>query len=116
MPAKVTLLFDAASFGQSVKVRWQKALPDIAAVVLADCNRYARDDTGKLIQSAYAASSLAQGKLIWRTPYARRVYYTEQASHANNANASLRWCERACALHLAQWESLVTAKLGGKTE
>ena len=116
MSAKVTLLFDAASFGLSVKVRWQQALPDIAAVVLADCNRYARDDTGKLIQSAYAASSLVQGKLIWSTPYARRVYYTGQASHANNANASLRWCERACALHLAQWESLVTAKLGGKTE
>ena len=114
MPAKVTLRFDAGSFGQSVTVRWQKALPDIAAVVLADCNRYARDDTGRMIQSAYTASMLAQGKLIWSTPYARRVYYTGHASHASNANASLRWCERACALHLAQWESLVLAKLGGK--
>ena len=113
MPAKVTLRFDAGSFGQSVTVRWQKALPDIAAVVLADCNRYARDDTGRLIQSAYTASMLAQGKLIWSTPYARRVYYTGTPSRAQNPAASLRWCEKAKAARLAQWCKLAAQKLGG---
>ena len=62
MPATMSLQFDAASLEQRIKTRWQKALPDIAAVVLADCNRYARDGTGQLFHSAYAASVLAEGK------------------------------------------------------
>ncbi|NCB06473.1 MAG: hypothetical protein EOM69_13250, partial [Clostridia bacterium] len=95
----VNLSVNPAALLQALRNRWQTALPQVAAQVLNDCNRYARDDTGALIQSSRAASSLATGKLVWNTPYARRVYYTGTPSHTRNAAASLRWCEKAKTLH-----------------
>ncbi len=93
--------------------RLRAALPEVSAQVLADCNRYARDDTGRLIASSITASDLALGRLVWRTPYARRVYYAGRPSQKKNPGASLRWCEKAKALHLRAWAALAARKLGG---
>ena len=79
----------------------QACLPALSAQVLIDCNRYARDDTGRMIASSYAASDLRRGRLVWNTAYARRVYSTGTPSRKHNAAASLRWCERAKTLHTA---------------
>lgn len=97
-----------------LKARWKAALPVISARVLADCNRYARDDTGTLIRSSYASSRLSEGKLIWDAPYARRVYYTGTPSRSHNPQASLRWCERAKAAHVDAWTALADTALKGE--
>lgn len=109
----VMIRLDAAALQARAVNRWQAGLAALSAQVLADCNRYARDDTGRLIQSSHAASRLAGGRLIWRTPYARRVYYTGAALRTRNPNASLRWCEKAKALHLRAWTALAARTLGG---
>jgi hypothetical protein len=93
--------------------RLRDALPELSAQVLADCNRYARDDTGRMIASSRAASDLKAGRLVWQTPYARRVYYTGIPSRRKNPGASLRWCEKAKALHAETWARLAARKLGG---
>jgi len=110
----VALCLNPGSLPENLPERWLNALPDIGAQVLTDCNRYARDDTGRLIASSRRASDLPNGRLIWRTPYAKRVYYTGTPSHAKNPGASLRWCERAKALHLPAWTRLTAQKLGGE--
>ena len=96
-----------------LKALWKAALPAISARVLADCNRYARDDTGTLIRSSYVSSRLSEGRLIWDAPYARRVYYTGTPSRSHNPQASLRWCERAKAAHADAWTALANAALKG---
>jgi len=107
--------FDAQEAIRRMQARQKDAMPILSKQVLDDCNRYARDDTGRLIQSAYGASDFAGGRLIWRTAYARRVYYTGRPSTRVNGAASLRWCEKAKATHLAQWESLAQRTVGGET-
>jgi len=107
------LFFDAAARVKALRDRWRDGLSEFSAQVLADCNAFARDDTGRLIASARTASDLTTGKLIWSTGYARRVYYTGTPSQARNPNASLRWCEKAKAARLPEWTKLAAQKLGG---
>ena len=112
---RVTVNVKPEAGGALARLRagWKAGLGGLSAQALADCNRYARDDTGALIRSSQSASRLTEGKLIWRTTYARRVYYTGTPSAARNPAASLRWCEKAKALHAAAWTALAVKELGG---
>lgn len=94
----------------------RKALAKVSQSVLADCNRYARDNTGALIASSYAASDVQAGRLVWNTPYARRVYYTGTPKHGRNPGASLRWCQKAKALHVQTWTRLAAQLMGGENK
>jgi len=109
----VTLTLAPYGLPQTLPGRLQGALLAVSEQALADCNRYARDDTGRLIASSKTASDPANGRLIWRTPYARRVYYTGTPRRGKNPGASLRWCEKAKALHAESWRALLTQTLGG---
>ena len=97
----------------ALRARWQANLAALSTQVLADCNRYARDDTGRMIASSRTASAPAEGRLVWATPYARRVYYTGKPSRAHNGGASLRWCEKAKGLHARAWTRAAARMLGG---
>lgn len=111
----VSVTFDPASVAARLRARWQRGLPELSARILADCNRYARDDSGTLIRSSHTASNLTEGRLAWRTAYARRVYYTGTPRTRRNGGASLRWCEKAKTLHGSQWAALAAQQLGGNT-
>lgn len=111
---RTTLTLRPAAVLNGVSARLSKALPAVAAQALADCNQYARDDTGALIASSYTASGPQNGRLVWRTPYARRVYYTGAPSRRHNPSASLRWCEKAKTLHRRAWAALAAKTLGGR--
>lgn len=106
--------FDPGAVLLRIRRGWRDGLAELSGQVLADCNRYARDDTGRLIASSQAASDPAQGKLAWSTPYARRVYYTGKPSRTYNPQASLRWCERSRGEHLQSWRALAARLMGGK--
>lgn len=83
---------------------WDSGLEELSAIILKDCNRYCKEQTGMLIMSSYIHSDLKQGKLVWQTPYAARQYYAIPTAYTNvNANASWRWCDVAKSLHLADW-------------
>jgi hypothetical protein len=108
---EVSLALDPSRLPATLAKRLKDQLSVLSTQVLADCNRYARDDTGRMIASSYAASVPADGKLCWNTSYARRVYYTGTPSHAHNAAASLRWCEKAKAIHAKAWVQTLTQLL-----
>ena len=77
----------------------------LSAVVLHDCNKYCKEDTGALMISSYVHSKLDEGKLVWQTPYAARQYYEIRTAYKDvNSNASWRWCEVAKTNHLDRWQ------------
>lgn len=83
---------------------WDNTLAPLSELILADCNEYVRVDQGQLRQSSATASDFVKGKLIWRTPYAKRVYYTGTPSRDINPNASLMWADKAKDNHRKDWE------------
>ena len=113
--AKATVTRQPRITADILRARWRDGLAPLALQVLSDCNAYVRDDTGTLMRSSASASDLPNGLLRWATPYARRVYYTGVPSRAHNANASLRWCEKAKAAKLTGWLLHARTMLGGKT-
>lgn len=83
---------------------FQKSLPVLSEIVLQDCNRYAKEDTGALIASSLTHSRPQDGQLVWQTPYARRQYWEIKTAYTDvNPTASWKWCEVAKRLHLGQW-------------
>lgn len=57
-------------------------------------NIFVREDQGALKDSALTASRPQDGKAVWDTPYAKRVYYTGTPSKDKNPDASLMWAEK----------------------
>lgn len=47
----------------------------MAQQALKDCNVYCPKDQSVLINSSLTNSDLSHGHLIWKTPYARHLYY-----------------------------------------
>ena len=82
----------------------------LSAVVLQDCNKYCKEDTGTLMISSYVHSKLDEGKLVWQTPYAARQYYEIRTAYKDvNSQASWRWCEVAKTNHLDRWQKQAQA-------
>ncbi|MGY5350265.1 minor capsid protein [Bacillus subtilis] len=77
----------------------------LSSEVLKDANYYAPHDTGNLIASSQRASDLENGKLIWDTPYAKKVYYNPQYNFSKDKNPNARglWFEAAKAYFLTRW-------------
>lgn len=89
-----------------------KGMGELSSIILQDCNRYCKEDTGALIISSYVHSDLNNGKLIWRTPYAARQYYEIRTAHTDvNEQASWRWCEVAKNNHQERWARQAQALL-----
>ena len=93
---------------------WSEAVPDINQVMLDDCNEYCKEDTGTLIASSYSQSDGEKGKLIWRTPYARRQYWLITAYKDKNPKASWKWCEVAKKHHGKKWAGMAQRALRSK--
>ena len=70
---------------------------DVANEFLADSNYYAPQETGDLRRAGITHSRLDEGLIIWRTPYARRLFYNPQYNFSKDANPNARglWAEAA---------------------
>src|SRR5690606_10705476 len=68
-----------------------------ASQVLRHSNRAAPMHTGHVINSSLRSSQPGRGRLVWDTPYARRLYYPPQYnfSHEKAPHAGGLWFERA---------------------
>lgn len=99
-----------------VKKAVEQAQRVVDSQVLKDSNRYAPMDTGNLINSSLRASQIGQGRLVWDTPYARRLYYNPQYnfSKARNPQAGGLWFERAKAQHSREWAETARKAIRGK--
>ena len=72
---------------------WKEHLPELSAQILQDCNQYVKKDQGDLEASSYAHSILKEGKLIWKTAYAKRQYWAIETSLT--PGRTWKWCETA---------------------
>jgi hypothetical protein len=97
MGVRVTL--DKAAVKARVEAASRKATIIVANELLKDSNYYCREDSGELKRSAIRASKLEEGKLIWNTPYAKRMYYIGNPVKDKNRNASLMWAQKAADNH-----------------
>jgi Minor capsid protein len=73
--------------------------------VLKGSNYFIPKDTGELERSGVRASQIGKGKIVWDTPYARRLYYNPQYnfSRDSNPNAQGLWFEAAKARFFSDW-------------
>lgn len=104
--------FDSAKFFAKVDKSWKKNLAPLTEQIKDDCNRFVRVDQGALRDSSDTHSIPSKGKIIWSTPYARRVYFTGTPSKDVNPNASLMWCEKAKREYSEDWAKLATKQMG----
>ena len=114
MAKSIRLDMDVRKVLGRLQKRLDDATPKFAAVIRDDCNCYVRVYQSTMRQSSYYASDLANGKIIWNTPYAKRMYYTGHPSKDVNAEASLRWCETAKEKHAQEWLAMAQREAGGK--
>ena len=94
--------------GDKIKYKIDRTIKNgmgmLSSIILQDCNRYCKEDTGALMISSYVHSDLDNGKLVWQTPYAARQYYEIPTAHTDvNGQASWRWCEVAKNNHKDRW-------------
>lgn len=73
--------------------------------VLKDSNYYVPMDESFLAKSALIHSSVGKGRLVWQTPYAKKLYYNPQYnfSEDKNPNAQGLWFEAAKAQNNDRW-------------
>ncbi|OQM47533.1 minor capsid protein [Anoxybacillus sp. UARK-01] len=85
--------------------RLDKAQYALDNQVLRDSNYFIPKDTGNLEKSSFLHSQIGQGKIVWNTPYARRLYYNPQYNFSKdvNPNAQGLWFEVAKARWYNEW-------------
>ena len=77
-----------------IKTGAELATIAVTEAVVEYGNIFVREDQGTLRDSALIASRPREGKAIWDTPYAKKVYYTGKPSKDANPQASLMWAEK----------------------
>ena len=85
-----------------VQGAWEKGLYGLSTEILADCNEYCKVDQNTLIMSSMEHSQLANGILVWQTPYARRQYWEIKTSLT--PGRTWKWCETAKRKRIREWE------------
>lgn len=92
MAVKITR--NSAKVGQKILGGTQAMKIAVTESVIEYGNIFVREDQGTLRDSALIASRPQEGKAIWDTPYAKKVYYTGRPSKDKNPDASLMWAEK----------------------
>lgn len=99
MPVKINI--DPNHCAAKVDTAWKKGLYALSSEILADCNEYVKIDQHTLESSSYAHSQLDKGRLIWKTPYAKRQYWEIQTSLT--PGRTWKWCETAKRKYKQSW-------------
>lgn len=99
MPVQIRI--DNNQCAAKVMGAWKKGLYALSAQILGDCNQYVKIDRHTLESSSYVHSRLSEGKLIWRTPYAKRQYWEIRTSLT--PGRTWKWCETAKKRYLKDW-------------
>lgn len=102
-----------SAIGDAIIKKAAAAQKILYAHALSDSNRYCRVDSGRLRASSIAAGKPSSGRMVWRAPYAQRVYTSGKPSVKINPNASLMWAHRAAELNRARWLAAVKAAMRG---
>jgi len=87
--SSVRLEFDVNKLAKKLKESQKTAVAMLTNEVLKDSNFFIPFDSGELMRSAIRSSDFENGKVIWDTPYARRLYYNPQYNF-NTAGKTIR--------------------------
>lgn len=100
----VKIKIDARGIYAKIDQKFTSGREMLSQIILSDCNKYCKEDTGMLIMSSLIHSDLARGRLVWNTPYAARQYYAIPTAYKEvNPGASWRWVEVAQKAHKKEW-------------
>ena len=123
--SSVKLEFDVKSLQDKVKRLGKTGTAMLTNEVIKDSNYFIPYDEGELMRSAIRESIPEEGKAIWDTPYARRLYYNPQYNFnvagefkpgedgnpgrwsPGNPNAGGLWFENAKAANKDKWIALI---------
>jgi hypothetical protein len=83
--------------------------------VVKDSNKYIPFQEGILRDSAITASAIGEGKVIWNTPYARRLYYNPEYKFNKDRNPDAQglWFEAAKSANKKDWEKIANQAIKG---
>lgn len=85
---------NAAAIQAKIAAGEKKMVPAVTEAVIQYGNIFVREDQGVLKNSALISSRPQEGKAVWDTPYAKKVYYTGTPVTDVNPDASLMWVEK----------------------
>ena len=85
---------NAAAIQAKIAAGEKQMIPAVTEAVIQYGNIFVREDQGTLKNSALISSRPQEGKAVWDTPYAKKVYYTGAPSTDVNPDASLMWAEK----------------------
>lgn len=111
--AKTLVKIDTNAVTARVTGEFNKILPQLTEVILADCNQYAKEREGALIASSQTATRFKEGVMIWRTPYAKRQYWEiKTAIPDKNPQARYKWAHYAKSKHQERWVKKAARLMG----
>lgn len=102
---KVNVEIDTAKLLAKSASAEKRAQEQLDQDVIKDSNYYIPKDKSTLEGSALIASQIGKGKVIWDTPYARRLYYNPGYNFSTDKNPNARglWFEAAKAKKRSEW-------------
>ena len=114
MKIDVRVELDIGKLNSKAKNAKKSAQMQLDQDVLKDSNYFIPKDDGILEGSALSASLIGKGKIIWNTPYARRLYYNPQYNFSKdkNPNAQGLWFEVAKTKNGIGWISDLKREYG----
>lgn len=80
------------------------------------CDRKIPKDTGALIQSGIINTRVGSGQVIWRTPYARRLYYHPEYNFDQSPERGAYWFDRMKTQHKKDILKGAARLAGGRSE
>ena len=108
----VKTALNSAEIKADLEAKARQVQAPLDAMILQDSNFFCPIKTGTLQKSAIINSRIGSGELVWRTPYARRLYYEyEKPAHQANPNACAKWFEAAKARWLEKWVRFVNERI-----
>jgi hypothetical protein len=112
----ISVKVDTKRIAPKIKNASKKGLFILTQQVVKDSNLYVPMNTGNLMQSSLRASRFGDGKAVWDTPYARRLYYNPQFHFSKDVNPRAQglWFEKAKSVHKKQWAEIAEKAVKGK--
>ncbi|WP_054704750.1 minor capsid protein [Bacillus sp. JCM 19041] len=104
----VNVTVDIKNVGPKLLNAVKQARPIVGQQIVKDSNRFIPFDTGNAQSSSLRASNFEEGKIVWDTPYIRKIYYGVRMNFSKDVNplAGPLWFERAHAAYGSQWTNV----------
>lgn len=101
MSAEIKIDFDTNKLKKDIDRKSSKALAVGTSELRRFSQPYVRFQTGMTAKSAFRASEIDKGLLIYDTPYARYAYFntSSEVTTDHNPNATAKWAEVAWDKH-----------------